>query len=165
MVLGALAAAAVAAAPVRDSATIVNSGSTNFSGYTIQVWSDGSASAATSNRGTVTAATPKPFTLEAPVTKQFFTDLATAKSKGASIEPCMKSASFGTTTRLTWHDWTSPDLSCPPGNASAAALVHDVQVITAASGVSASLRHSFGPEMRRPPGLSPNTPEPSPTAS
>jgi hypothetical protein len=156
-------AALLAAVPAPDEATIVNSGSTNVAGYTISVRSDATASVVASNRGVDATSTPKAFTVDAAVAKQFFADLAAAKSQGAAIKPCMKSASFGSTTRVTWHDWTSPDLSCPPDNAAASALVHDVEVLTAASGAGNALRR--GPVMRRAVDLSPNTPEPSPSAS
>ena len=51
----------VAATPP-DSAVIVNSGSTNTSGYAIQVSSEGKASVTIQNRGTASS-TPKPFTV------------------------------------------------------------------------------------------------------
>ena len=47
----------------------------------------------------------------------------------------MKSASFGTTTHVTWHDWKSPDLDCPSENALLSALIGDVNAIRQASGV------------------------------
>ena len=160
-----LLAAGVAAVPARDGATIVNSGSTNFAGYKIEVWSDGTASVVSSNRTGAILSTPKPFTLDPATTQRFFADLATARSEGAKTVPCMKSASFGSTTRVAWHDWTSPDLTCPPGNAAASApLVRDVEEIAKASGINDAPR-GYGPGIRRPPGLSPNTPEPSPTSS
>jgi hypothetical protein len=77
----------------------------------------------------------------------------------------MKSASFGSTLRVTWHDWTSPDLSCPPNGAPAAALLHDVDTIVTASGAAQTPRRHSGPVMRQPPGASSGTPEPSPTSS
>ncbi len=154
----AIGAYAVCVAGEPDGATIVNSGSTNFTGYTIDVRSDGSASARTSNRSVDALSTPKPFTLDAATTKRFFADLAAARADKALTEACMKSASFGSTTRVTWHDWTSPDLTCPAGNAAGAALVHDVQAIAAASGVSPGPRRG-GPLMRQP------QPEPSPALS
>jgi hypothetical protein len=156
LALGAFAAC-TAAEP--DSATIVNSGSTNFTGYTIDVRSDGSATAQTSNRGVDAASTPTPFTVDAATAKQFFADLSAARADNAPAQRCMKSASFGSTTRVTWHDWTSPDLSCPPSDAAWTALVRDVQAITAASGISAGPRRGGGPLRIQP------QPEPSQTAS
>jgi hypothetical protein len=155
----AISAFAACAAAEPDGATIVNSGSTNFTGYTIDVRSDGGASARISNRGFAAASTPTPFTLDAATTKRFFSDLAAARADKAIAEPCMKSASFGSTTRVKWHDWTSPDLNCPAGSAAGAALIHDVQAIAAASGVSPGPRRAGGPLMRQP------QPEPSPAPS
>jgi hypothetical protein len=155
----ALAAFAACTAAEPDSATIVNSGSTNFSGYTIDVRSDGSATADVSNRGVEASSSPKPFTLDAAMAKQFFSDLAAARGDKTLSQPCMKSASFGSTTRVTWHDWTSPDLSCPPSDAAGAALIHDIQAIASASGVTPGPRRGGGPLMRQP------VPEPSPTPS
>jgi hypothetical protein len=163
LVLG-LFATGVAAVPASDSATIVNSGSTNVAGYTLDVRSDGTATAATSNRTGAILSTPAPFTLAPDVAKQFFADLAAARTAKAAIEPCMKSASFGSTTHVKWHDWTSPDLSCPPADPAATALAHDIAVITLASGVASSSRRN-GPVMRQAPPVTPGTPEPSPTSS
>jgi hypothetical protein len=158
-VLG-LLALCLAATPAPDSAVIVNSGSTNFAGYKIEVWPDGTAALTVEDRGGTALTTPKPFTVAKTDATKFFADLATAKSDGAAGSPCMKSASFGSTTRVTWHGWTSPDLSCPPDNAALAALVHDTGVIHTASGISAMPgRRSYGPEMRFVP------PSPAPTGT
>jgi hypothetical protein len=46
----------------------------------------------------------------------------------------MKSASFGTSTHITWQGWVSPDLECPPKTSAGDALVKDVQEIRQASG-------------------------------
>jgi hypothetical protein len=161
LVLG-LLATGVAAVPARDGATIVNSGSTNFAGYAIEVWSDGTASVAAANRDGSPLSSPKPFTVDPSVAKKFFADLAAARSQGAATVPCMKSASFGSSTHVKWHGWTSPDLTCPPGNAAGAALVSDVETIVKLSGFSATPRRGLGP-MR--PMEPPGTPEPSPTSS
>jgi hypothetical protein len=129
-----LAIALVAAAP-RDSAVIVDSGSTNTQGYKIQVWSDGTASITPADRfGTVQGAA-KAFSVPASTATRFFADLAAARKGAATGQPCMKSASFGTTTHVVWHSWTSPDLDCPAGNALTAALVHDVGEIRQTSGI------------------------------
>lgn len=133
----ALGALLMAAAP-RDSATIVDSGSTNLRGYTIVVWSDGSATAA------LQTASPKPFTLPAATTQKFFADLAAAKKANAATVPCMKSASFGSSIHVTWHDWTSPDLTCPPSGDAGTALVNDVNAIQKASGINPATPR-FGP--------------------
>lgn len=116
-----------------DLAVIVNSGSTNAAGFKIEVWSDGSASITMTSRGGTTSSAAKSFT--APSYKQFFADLEAARKGNAVTVPCMKSASFGTSTHITWQDWTSPDLDCPPKDALGEALVRDVQMIRDAAGV------------------------------
>ena len=119
----------------RDGAAIVNSGSTNALGFKIEVWSDDSATAVLQNRAGSAQNVPKPFALGPAVVARFFADLKAARDGKATGIPCMKSASFGTTTRTWWHGWVSPDLDCPPNNALTAALVHDVGVIRLASRV------------------------------
>ncbi len=131
-----LAIALVAAAP-RDSAVIVDSGSTNTQGYKIQVWSDGTASITPADRFGTAQGAAKPFSVPASTATRFFADLAAARKGAAAGEPCMKSASFGTTTHVVWHGWTSPDLDCPAANALTAALVHDIAEIRQTSGISA----------------------------
>jgi len=125
----------MAAAPHRDSAVIVNSGSTNSVGYKITVWSDGSGSALLQSRDGTPAGKPKSFSLPEATTSRFFADLAAARKANAVSVPCMKSASFGTTTHITWQGWVSPDLDCPPKGAEGDALVKDVAAIRQASGV------------------------------
>ena len=122
------------ATPVRDGATIVDSGSTNTPGYRIDVWSDGSATIVMQNRG-VTNGTTKSFTVALSVANRFFADLKAVKSGNVTGQRCMKSASFGTTTRVTWHGWTSPDLDCPADRAPLSALVSSVNAIRQASGI------------------------------
>lgn len=144
--LAALAIAAfVGAAPV-DTATIVNSGSTNSYGYSIQVWSTGKASATLQAKGGGTAAaSPKPFTLPAATVARFFSDLAAARKGNLQTVPCMKSASFGTAVHVTWQGWVSPDLTCPPNDAVGAALVKDVNEIREAAGIAGMPMKNGGP--------------------
>jgi hypothetical protein len=139
-----VAMAAVGVLPVAaatDGATIVDSGSTNSLGYRIQVWTNGSATLTVQNRGGVAQSAAKPFVLTQSATTSFFAALKAAREGNATGMSCMKSASFGTTTRITWHSWISPDLDCPAGNALTAALVHDVGVIRAASGIDTMPLH------------------------
>lgn len=126
------AAVVLVAAVPPDSAVIVDSGSTNTLGYRIDVRSDGSASV------TVGSASPKPFTLPQETASRFFADLAAARKGNATTEPCMKSASFGSTIRVTWQGWISPDLTCPPKDSLGTALVNDVNEIRGISGVKAA---------------------------
>ena len=126
----------MAAAPP-DSAVIVNSGSTNTIGYSIEVWSDGKASVTMQGRGSAPS-TPKAFTVSAATAERFFADLAAARKGNATTAPCMKSASFGTSTHVKWQGWVSPDLSCPPKSSLGDALVRDVDAIHQAAGVAAA---------------------------
>jgi hypothetical protein len=133
-VVAALAIASFVAASPRDSAAIVNSGSTNSYGYTITVWSDGTGSVTLQARGG-TPSSPKAFTVPSATTARFFADLAAARKGNATTVPCMKSVSFGSTTRISWQGWESPDLTCPPKDSLGEALVKDVDAIRKAAGI------------------------------
>lgn len=139
-------ASCVAAAP-RDTAVIVNSGSTNSYGYSIQVWSDGKASVTLQGKGGAAASTPKAFTVPAATVVRFFADLAAARKGNPTSLPCMKSASFGSSTHITWQGWLSPDLNCPPKDALGDALVKDVDAIRQASGISELPLRSAAPRI------------------
>jgi hypothetical protein len=130
-----LAIAALVAASPLDTATIVDSGSTNANGYTIHVASDGNASVVYQPRGGSPIGSPKKFTVPAATTARFFADLAAARKGNMATVPCMKSVSFGTTLKVTWQGWTSPDLTCPPKDALGEALVSDVAAIRNAGDV------------------------------
>lgn len=139
----AFAPTAVGAAGTSDQAVIVNGGSTNTIGYTIAVRPDGTGSL------TMQHGTAKSLHLSGEMVKKFFTDLAAAQHSTAATTGCIKSASFGSSTHVTWHGWTSGDLECPPGDAAGAALVNDVKAIREAAGIgSAPLR--TGPQIESP---------------
>jgi hypothetical protein len=126
-----------------DSAVIVDSGSTNTLGYRIEVRSDGSAFVSNGS------SSPKPFTVPQATVERFFADLAAARKDNATTAPCVKSASFGSTLRITWQQWVSPDLTCPPKDALGAALITDVQTLRQVAGIGAApLRQ--GPEIQPP---------------
>jgi hypothetical protein len=133
---GCIAVALLAAVPA-GSAEIVDSGSTNTSGYRIVMQPDGSAAVSVQRAGSQHS-TPKTFSVSKETATRFFADLAAARNGDATTVPCMKSASFGTTLHITWQGWTSPDLSCPPKDSLGAALIRDVQAIREASGVSSA---------------------------
>ncbi len=137
MLFCALAIAGLVAAAPRDSAVIVNSGSTNTVGYSITVWSDGQASLTTQNRDGSSTGPAKSFTVAQATAARFFADLAAAKSTKAVTVPCMKSASFGSSMHVKWQGWVSPDLECPPKGSAGDALVKDVDAIRQASGLTA----------------------------
>lgn len=127
----ALTQSARAAAPRLDGALIQNSGSTNFTGYAIKVWSDGRTSTSPyAQRGTVSGPAQSG-SLPPALTQRFFRDVAAARRGGMMGRTCMKSASFGTSTHVLWHGWTSPDLECPAGG-ELAPLANDVRQIVAA---------------------------------
>lgn len=118
------------------SASIVNSGSTNTLGFTIAVASDGSATL------TMQEATKK-FHVASATLAKFFADLGAArKATTGPGSACMKSASFGSVTRIAWQGWTSPDLECPAANAQIAALSDDVHAIREAAGIGGPTLHS-----------------------
>jgi hypothetical protein len=138
-----LLAVCTAAAPSRDGATIVDSGSTNTAGYTIDVWSDGSASMTYQNRLNDVQPASTSFTISSALAKRFFADVKAARNANAAVEHCMKSASFGTATHVRWHGWTSPDLDCPPDDKASTALVDDVGAIRKAGNVGAAPLRGF----------------------
>jgi hypothetical protein len=125
-----LAVTGTMTAQANDSALITNSGSTNTLGYRIELRPDGSATVAMVRGPSASPSPAKSFTVPSGTAKQFFTDLAAARQA--------KSASFGSSTYVAWQGWRSPDLSCPPSDATGKALVNDVEEIRKAAGVSAA---------------------------
>jgi hypothetical protein len=156
-----LVIALLAVSSEHDGATIVNSGSTNTSGYSIKLWSDGTGSVSTGN------GTPTTFTVPADTAAKFFADVKAARdSGGAQLQHCMKSASFGSRTTVQWHGWASPDFTCPPFSPAVGALSQDASAIEAAANVPARgmpghlVRKPLPIEMRK---TSTPTPEAEPT--
>lgn len=89
------------------SAVILNSGSTNASGYRIVLAPDGSA------QYVVATSTPVRGRVPSALTHEFFADLHAASSlKTLPHAPCLKSVSFGTSLFVWWRHERSPDLSC-----------------------------------------------------
>ena len=122
-------ATGAALAAGKDGAVITNSGSTNTAGYTIKVWSDGSGEV--SVRGGAT----REVKLDDFAAK-FFADVRAARRDPGTAGRCMKSASFGTTTTVQWHDYQSVDLQCPPFTTAVTALSADVRNIQAAANLA-----------------------------
>lgn len=152
-----------ACASTPDEATIVNSGSTNTAGYTIDVKSEGSAVLTLHGRpGMDVSTAPKAFKIQGALAARFFADLKAVREANVIGAPCMKSASFGSTTRVSWHDWKSPDLECPSQNGALGALIADVGAIRDASGLDSlpGIHHGAGsggpvriePSPSKPPG-------------
>jgi hypothetical protein len=159
---------AFARTPMRDGAVIRNSGSTNFAGYIIKVWSDASASAAPANRAGQPTGPPAYRRIPKSVTQKFFHDLREARAHRVISQPCMKSASFGTVTVVTWHGWTSPDLQCP-GGGSVTSLANEVRRIVSAAGPQGTPKGRAVPllrnERRRAPVEASSAPSAEPSTS
>ena len=150
-----LATALASAAPQSDGALITNSGSTNTMGYVIKVWSNGGAEI------TMRGMAPRAFNLDDDVAARFFADVKAARSNPGSPQHCMKSASFGTSTSVAWHGWSSADLQCPPFTEPVGLLAQDVKLIQQAANIDNSIRRLPMPrDVRMIPTA---TPEVSPT--
>ena len=116
--------------------TIINSGSTNMAGYRIEVLPNG-------NMVYGSGVNIRSAVLPAAVAQKLFSDVRAAQPFAQlALKPCMKSASFGSTTILNYKNETSPDISCP-GSPKAAALYADVQTVRQAAGVNLVPRRQF----------------------
>ena len=117
LALAAMFAATAAAAagvvpylPVpKGAAVILNTGSTNAPGYRIVVTRAGDAEYVWGSHRTTARIDPS-------LAAKFFADA----QRGMPLSrlryaPCMKSASFGTSTFVWWRGERSPDLTCPEG--------------------------------------------------
>lgn len=147
----ALAAAAAIASSRPDGAVIHNTGSTNMLGYTIKVWSNGQIQAVQATRtGETAGQTPQNGRIDAGLAQRFFADARASKRAGSGGgATCMKSASFGSSTTVTYHGWTSGDLECP-GNPS---LGSEARAIAQTLHLSRVSRRPLLPnEPRRPEG-------------
>ncbi len=114
----------------RSEAVIVRSPSTNTAGWELHVNPNGRT---TLNQGDL----PVRRTVPVALTTRFFRDLHAAGNLARLPAAfCMKSASFGTTTRIVYRGATSPDLSCPGRSAAARVLMSDVDALADAAGVS-----------------------------
>jgi len=154
------------AATRRDGATIMNSGSTNRSGYIIKLRSDGSGSVQP-NRIPQNAM-PRRLVIPAALAKKFLADVKAAKIASPAapdVTSCVKSASFGYRLTVTYHGWTSADLTCPGAGAEAERLLAGIREIEQAGNIQMGPRQIHLPinEPRRIP--SEGTPSPTPTES
>jgi hypothetical protein len=112
-----------------DQAVIANSGSTNIGGYVIRVDADGTVS--------VDQGVPLRKTIPKQLATHFFDDLRAAGDVEALPQAmCMKSASFGSSTRIGYRGKLSPDLTCPSNSSAERALAIDVNAIVSAAGVT-----------------------------
>ena len=132
----AIISAAVSSGQSTASAVIVNSGSTNRSGYRITVDKSGSAKYVAIPRG-VAAQKGVPMearerTIPEALAQRFYADVAAARPFSSLPEiPCAKSASFGSVLRIEFGGAQTPDLSCGDGgNDKLKALIQDTGEIT-----------------------------------
>lgn len=150
--------AVAAAAPRLDGAVIATSRSTNTAAYHIKLWSDGHAQL-------IRGSTTTPFHVSEHLADRFFRDVKAARANPGTPGHCMKSASFGTTTTVLWHRWSSSDLQCPPFTAPMTALAADVRGVQSAVNLaSTQYRIPLPREPRMQPRMNPTpSPEVSPT--
>jgi hypothetical protein len=131
------AAAATLPGVSPEDAVIRNSGSTNAAGYAIVVHRDGSVEVV--RAGVVSRAT-----LERPQTAWLFAKLQADDPISNLVSAhCMRSMSFGSTTRVTYRGATTGDLGCTFDPA-ARELKRTVDVIAAQLGVSMLPRRPLG---------------------
>jgi hypothetical protein len=107
------------------AAVILNTGSTNTSGYRIVVQKSGNAEYVVGDQRAKA-------TVPDTIVSKFFSDLADATPlQELQSAACMKSVSFGTSVFVYWNHQRSPDLTCP-GDARGTALESDAQAIAQA---------------------------------
>ena len=97
--------------------TIIDSGSTNSSGYTVRVYAGGQAEIMM-NRPASTRQAKIPRSMASDLFAAIHLAQSNGRPSGAAT--CMKSASFGSSMRVKYSTWTSPDLNCPVIGANAA---------------------------------------------
>jgi hypothetical protein len=143
-----------AAAVPANAALIVNSGSTNTRPYRIVLRPDGNALVSVDGEPAHKATLPE------TTAAQFFAHLAAAMPlEKMAHEPCMKSASFGSSTYVQYKGQRSVDVTCGVQGAGAklaadvADIVSALKVVTIGHG-----RRTLQPQPAAPP-----TPEPTAT--
>ncbi len=95
----------LAAMAGKDTAVIIDSGSTNTAGFRIVVERSGKAVCTGRRSASETRKVPK------ELLRRFYVDLEKPLAE-LPKHACMKSASFGTTLTIEFGGQTSPDLSC-----------------------------------------------------
>ncbi|MHB8146964.1 MAG: hypothetical protein ACYDGM_06865 [Vulcanimicrobiaceae bacterium] len=161
VLLGALGL--LGATPSLDGAHIVNSGSTNTAAWSLTMRSDGAGTYTLGQRrygAPPVNLEPRAISVPAALAQRLLADAKAARAEDAPGGHCMKSASFGSTTVVTYHGWTSPDLQCPSSSSTLAALAGDVGAIQKAANLTTMPRPVRLPpnELRRV-----NTPTPRTT--
>jgi hypothetical protein len=114
--------------PIDTDVRIVNSGSTNTLGFTLTLAQNGTATL--EQNGT----TEQKQLSEAMVANLFATLRASGPLDALPETRCMKSASFGTTTRIVFGGEVSPDISCPSPNTLVRELAKKATAVLDAAG-------------------------------
>ncbi len=145
----------MAAAPTLDGARVANSGSTNTAPWTLTIRSDGSGTYTIGQRrygASPVPLAPHPISVPSALAQRLLADAKAAREAGSQSGHCMKSASFGSTTILTYHGWASGDLQCPSSSAELGALAADVAAVQKAANLNTMPRPVRLPpnELRRP---------------
>lgn len=112
-----------------ETVRIVNSGSSNTAGYTIDLQEDGTVSWTVADRPhsilSTTAPSPTNMTSQISIalTNAVFRSVKQASPLNQfPIHFCIKSVSFGTMLHVIYHGEQSPDLNCPLEDARLVAL-------------------------------------------
>jgi hypothetical protein len=122
-----------------SQAEIVNSGSTNTSGYVVRVSRSGSAAVQLQGQSGERDAT-----VPAELAARFFAAIDAAEPLSAMpVARCMKSASFGYVLRVRYKGATTPDLTCPANDAVRELATLSAQIAHAAGVPSIVFRRSI----------------------
>jgi len=114
--------------PIDTDVRIMNSGSTNTLGFTLTLAQNGTA---TLEQGDATEQKQLP---EAMVANFFATLRASGPLDALPETLCIKSKSFGTTTRIFFGGKVSPDISCPSPNTLVQELSNKATAVLDAAG-------------------------------
>jgi hypothetical protein len=126
--------------PNATTACIVNSGSTNTLGFTLTLAENG---AATLEQGNSTQQKQ----LSTAIVGRFFAALRGSGPLDAlPATQCIKSASFGTTTRIFYGGKASPDISCLSPNPLVQELASEATALLVAAGAKVVLRRPLPPD-------------------
>jgi len=116
----------------RDSATIVNSGSTNRPGFRIVVDRSGTAEFTSVPRRPAAETKPVELALPQGLAERFYAALKAAKPLSSLPElHCVKSASFGFVLTVSFDGEETPDLSCGSNSPVMDDLIRDANEIIA----------------------------------
>ncbi|MBN3959755.1 hypothetical protein [Nostoc sp. NMS8] len=108
---------------LKQTAVIINSGSTNTCKYRIRVLPSGKATYTVCNRKGVGE-------IKVNTATKFFNDISAANSLSKlPYKPCVKPVSFGTSTQVRYQGQKSQDISCPSNDPRVTNLYDDTKSI------------------------------------